>query len=315
MKNFYNLNDIKDINQSIDEILDIKNNIGKYQKIFEDKIIGLIFFNPSLRTRMSTYKASKNLGLETFFINISNNMWSLEFEDGKIMDSSKVEHIKDAARVISNYCDIIGVRSFPLLKSKEKDAEDHIIKSFIRYSNIPVFNMESSIAHPLQALTDLVTIKENSLVNKPKVLLTWAPHIKPLPHAVPNSFVRAIMKMNFDISITNPEGFNLDPTILKGIKTNNNQLDAFKGVDFVYAKNWSSFENYGEISDNNNDWIIDEKKMSITNNAKFMHCLPIRRNLVATDNVIDSEQSLIIDQSENRIYTAQHIIKKLLKNG
>ena len=189
MKNFYNLNDIKDINQSIDEILDIKNNIGKYQKIFEDKIIGLIFFNPSLRTRMSTYKASKNLGLETFFINISNNIWSLEFEDGKIMDSSNVEHIKDAARVISNYCDIIGVRSFPLLKSKEKDAEDHIIKSFIRYSNIPVFNMESSIAHPLQALTDLVTIKENFGVNKPKVLLTWAPHIKPLPHAVPNSFV------------------------------------------------------------------------------------------------------------------------------
>ena len=264
---------------------------------------------------MSTYKAAKNLGLETFFINISNNIWSLEFEDGKIMDSSKVEHIKDAARVISNYCDIIGVRSFPLLKSKEKDAEDHIIKSFIRYSNIPVFNMESSIAHPLQALTDLVTIKENSRVNKPKVLLTWAPHIKPLPHAVPNSFVRAMKKMNFDISITNPEGFDLDPTILKGIKTNNNQLDAFKGVDFVYAKNWSSFENYGEISDNNNDWIIDEKKMSITNNAKFMHCLPIRRNLVATDNVIDSEQSLIIDQSENRIYTAQHIIKKLLKNG
>ena len=315
MKNFYNLNDIKDINQSIDEILDIKSNIGKSQKIFEDKIIGLIFFNPSLRTRMSTYKASKNLGLETFFINISNNIWSLEFEDGKIMDSSNVEHIKDAARVISNYCDIIGVRSFPLLKSKEKDAEDQIIKSFIKYSNIPVFNMESYIAHPLQALTDLVTIKENSLVNKPKVLLTWAPHIKPLPHAVPNSFVRAIMKMNFDISITNPEGFNLDPTILKGIKTNNNQLDAFKGVDFVYAKNWSSFENYGEINNNNNDWIIDEKKMSITNNAKFMHCLPIRRNLVATDNVIDSEQSLIIDQSENRIYTAQHIIKKLLKNG
>ena len=239
MKNFYNLNDIKDINQSIDEILDIKSNIGKNQKIFEDKIIGLIFFNPSLRTRMSTYKASKNLGLETFFINISNNIWSLEFEDGKIMDSSKVEHIKDAARVISNYCDIIGVRSFPLLKSKEKDAEDHIIKSFIRYSNIPVFNMESSIAHPLQALTDLVTIKENSRVNKPKVLLTWAPHIKPLPHAVPNSFVRAMKKMNFDISITNPEGFDLDPTILKGIKTNNNQLDAFKGVDFVYAKNWS----------------------------------------------------------------------------
>ena len=315
MKNFYNLNDIKDINQSIDEILDIKSNIGKSQKIFEDKIIGLIFFNPSLRTRMSTYKASKNLGLETFFINISNNIWSLEFEDGKIMDSSNVEHIKDAARVISNYCDIIGVRSFPLLKSKEKDAEDQIIKSFIKYSNIPVFNMESYIAHPLQALTDLVTIKENSLVNKPKVLLTWAPHIKPLPHAVPNSFVRAMKKMNFDISIANPKGFDLDPTISKGLKINNDQLDAFKGVDFVYAKNWSSFENYGKVSSNYNDWIVDEKKMAKTNNAKFMHCLPIRRNLVATDNVIDSEQSLIIDQSENRIYTAQHIIKKLLKNG
>tara|TARA_A100000164_G_scaffold128702_1_gene114106 strand:- start:738 stop:1265 length:528 start_codon:yes stop_codon:yes gene_type:complete len=175
--------------------------------------------------------------------------------------------------------------------------------------------MESSIAHPLQALTDLVTIKENSKVNKPKVLLTWAPHIKPLPHSVPNSFVRAMKKMNFDISITNPEGFNLDPTITKGLKINNNQLDAFKGVDFVYAKNWCSFENYGKISNSHNDWIVDEKKMAISNNAKFMHCLPIRRNLVATDNVIDSEQSIIIDQSENRTYTAQYIIKKLLKNG
>ena len=264
---------------------------------------------------MSTYKASKNLGLEPFFINITNNTWSLEFEDGKIMDSSNVEHIKDAARVISKYCDIIGVRSFPSLKSKEKDAEDQILKSFIRYSNIPVFNMESSIAHPLQALTDLVTIKENSKVKKPKVLLTWAPHIKPLPHAVPNSFVRAMKKMNFDISIANPKGFDLDPTISKGLKINNNQVDAFRGVDFVYAKNWSSFENYGKVSSNYNDWIVDEKKMAKTNNAKFMHCLPIRRNLVATDNVIDSEQSLIIDQSENRTYTAQYIIKKLLKNG
>ena len=315
MKNFYNLNDIKDINQSVNEILDIKNNNEKKQKTFENKIIGLIFFNPSLRTRMSTYKASKNLGLETFFINISNNVWSLEFEDGKIMDSSNVEHIKDAARVISQYCDIIGVRSFPLLKSKEKDTEDQIIKSFIKYSSIPVFNMESSIAHPLQALTDIVTIKENSEVDLPKVLLTWAPHVKPLPHAVPNSFVRAMKKMNFDITISNPEGYNLDPTILEGLKTNNNQLDAFKGVDFVYAKNWSSFEKYGKVSNKNNDWIVDEQKMAKTNNAKFMHCLPIRRNLVATDNVIDSEQSLIIEQSKNRTYTAQYIIKKLLKNG
>ncbi len=315
MKNFYNLNDIKDINQSVNEILDIKNNNEKKQKTFENKIIGLIFFNPSLRTRMSTYKASKNLGLETFFINISNNVWSLEFEDGKIMDSSNVEHIKDAARVISQYCDIIGVRSFPLLKSKEKDTEDQIIKSFIKYSSIPVFNMESSIAHPLQALTDIVTIKENSVVDLPKVLLTWAPHVKPLPHAVPNSFVRAMKKMNFDITISNPEGYNLDPTILEGLKTNNNQLDAFKGVDFVYAKNWSSFENYGKVINKNNDWIVDEQKMAKTNNAKFMHCLPIRRNLIATDNVIDSEQSLVIKQSENRIYTAQYIIKNLLKNG
>ena len=315
MKNFYNLDDLEDINQSISEILDIKNNTHKNEKIFNNKIIGLIFFNSSLRTRMSTFKASKNLGLETFFINISNNIWSLEFENGTIMNSSKVEHIKDAARVISQYCDIIGVRSFPSLENKEKDLQDHIIRSFIKYSNIPVFNMESSIAHPLQALTDLVTIKENSNLSEPKILLTWAPHIKPLPHAVPNSFIRAMRKMNFDISISNPKGFNLDSDILEGLKINNNQLDAFKGVDFVYAKNWSSFKNYGEVNDNNYDWIVDENKMNETNNAKFMHCLPIRRNLVASDNVIDSQQSLVLEQSKNRIYTAQYIIKTLLKNG
>ncbi len=315
MKNFYNLNDLEDINLSISEILDIKNNTHKNEKIFNNKIIGLIFFNSSLRTRMSTFKASKNLGLETFFINISNNIWSLEFEDGSIMNSSKVEHIKDAARVISQYCDIIGVRSFPSLENKEKDLEDHIIRSFIKYSNIPVFNMESSIAHPLQALTDLVTIKENLNLSKPKILLTWAPHIKSLPHAVPNSFIRAMRKMNFDISIANPKGFNLNSDILEGLKINNNQLDAFKGVDFVYAKNWSSFKNYGEVNNKNYDWIVDENKMNETNNAKFMHCLPIRRNLVASDNVIDSQQSLVLEQSKNRIYTAQYIIKTLLKNG
>ncbi|MBJ34988.1 MAG: acetylornithine carbamoyltransferase [Flavobacteriaceae bacterium] len=316
MKNFFSLNDILDIKKSISEIIDLKkakNDKSQYIN-HRGKTIGLIFFNPSLRTRISTFRASKNLGLETFFINISENTWSLEFEDGKIMNASNVEHIKDAARVISQYCDIIGVRSFASLKNKKKDLSEHVLKSFIRYSKIPVFNMESSTAHPLQALSDIVTIKETSTKKTPKVLLTWAPHIKPLAHAVPNSFIRAMKKMNFDLTISNPKGYDLDESITEGVVVNNDQYDSFKNVDYVYAKNWSSYQNYGKVYRDFDSWTINSTKMNLTNNGKFMHCLPIRRNVVATDEVIDSSNSLILKQSENRIYSAQYIIKKLLEN-
>tara|TARA_A100000164_G_C21911409_1_gene775808 strand:- start:416 stop:1369 length:954 start_codon:yes stop_codon:yes gene_type:complete len=316
MKNFFSLNDIPDIKKSISEIMDLKkgNDYNSQSIKYRGKTIGLIFFNPSLRTRMSTFKASKNLGLETFFVNISENTWSLEFEDGKIMNASNVEHVKDAARVISQYCDIIGVRSFASLKNKKKDLSEHVLKSFIRYSTIPVFNMESSTAHPLQALSDIVTIKETSIKKRPKVLLTWAPHIKPLAHAVPNSFVRAMKKMNFELTISNPEGFDLDKSITEGVVVNNDQCDSFKNVDYVYAKNWCSYQNYGKVNRDYDSWTIDTNKMNLTNNGKFMHCLPIRRNVVATDKVIDNPNSLILKQSENRIYSAQYIIKKLLEN-
>ena len=310
------MNDITDIKKSISEIIDLKKgkiDINQYNK-HNGKIIGLIFFNPSLRTRMSTFKASKNLGLETFFINISKNTWSLEFEDGKIMNSSNVEHVKDAARVISQYCDIIGVRSFASLKDKNKDLSEDVLKSFIKYSSIPVFNMESCTAHPLQALSDIVTIKETYTEKRPKVLLTWAPHPKPLPHAVPNSFIRAMKKMNFELSIANPEGYDLDKSITKDILVKNDQYDSFKNVDYVYAKNWSKYENYGKVDTDFDSWIVNKTKMNLTNNGKFMHCLPIRRNVVATDEVIDSSNSLILMQSQNRIYSVQYIIKKLLEN-
>ena len=243
-------------------------------------------------------------------MNFNNEGWNLECEDGVIMNSNKAEHIKDAARVVGQYCDIIGIRSFPSLINKTHDEKDIVINSFKKYANIPVINLESSIYHPLQALADAVTIKEK--VKKPKIVLSWAPHIKPLPHAVANSFINMAKKMNYDIKITNPIGYNLNENITDGIEIINNQKEAFEGVNLVYAKNWSSYDNYGKVLDVKDSWIIDDDKMNITNNAKFMHCLPVRRNLVVSDSVIDSDNSLVIEQANNRVYSAQLILKNIL---
>jgi len=243
-------------------------------------------------------------------MNFNNEGWNLECEDRVIMNSNKAEHIKDAARVVGQYCDIIGIRSFPSLINKTHDEKDIVINSFKKYANIPVINLESSIYHPLQALADAVTIKEK--VKKPKIVLSWAPHIKPLPHAVANSFINMAKKMNYDIKITNPIGYNLNENITDGIEIINNQKEAFEGANLVYAKNWSSYDNYGKVLDIKDSWIIDDDKMDITNNAKFMHCLPVRRNLVVSDSVIDSDNSLVIEQANNRVYSAQLILKNIL---
>ncbi len=316
MKNFVTINDLNNVNLAIKETLDLKNDYLKNKKSYKksNKTIGMIFFNPSLRTRLSTQKAAQNIGVKTMIMNFSNEAWALEFENGTKMSGLRSEHIKEAAAVISEYCDIIAIRAFASLNNKEKDESEVVIKSFIKYSKVPIINMESATAHPLQALADAVTIIENKNKKRPKVLLTWAPHPKALPHAVPNSFVKTMKHMDVELSIVQPKEFELNPIISKGINLYYNQMEAFKDVDFVYAKNWSSYNNYGSISKGKDDWIINKEKMALTNNAKFMHCLPIRRNIVASDEVLDNKNSLVIKQAENRIYSAQYIMEKLLKN-
>ena len=310
MKNFININDIKDYNKSVDDCISLKKSPYELNYLGKNKTLGLLFFNPSLRTRISTEKAAKILGMNVISMNFNNEGWNLECEDRVIMNSNKAEHIKDAARVVGQYCDIIGIRSFPSLINKTDDEKDIVINSFKKYANIPVINLESSIYHPLQALADAVTIKEK--VKKPKIVLSWAPHIKPLPHAVANSFINMAKKMNYDIKITNPIGYNLNENITDGIEIINNQKEAFEGANLVYAKNWSSYDNYGKVLDIKDSWIIDDDKMNITNNAKFMHCLPVRRNLVVSDSVIDSDNSLVVEQANNRVYSAQLILKNIL---
>ena len=315
MKQFITVNDLEDVNLAIKETLDLKNDYLKNKKPYKstNKTLGMIFFNPSLRTRLSTQKAAHNIGLKTMIMNFSNEAWALEFENGTKMSGLRSEHIKEAAAVISEYCDMLAIRAFASLNNKEKDESEVVIKSFIKYSKIPIINMESATAHPLQALADAITIIENKKKEKPKVLLTWAPHPKALPQAVPNSFVKIMKHMNVELSIAQPKEFELNPLISEGIKLHYNQSEAFKDIDFVYAKNWSSYKNYGNISKVNDNWIVNKEKMNLTNNAKFMHCLPIRRNIVASDEVLDNKNSLVIKQAENRIYSAQYVIEKLLK--
>ncbi len=315
MKQFITVNDLEDVNLAIKETLDLKNDYLKNKKPYKstNKTLGMIFFNPSLRTRLSTQKAAHNIGLKTMIMNFSNEAWALEFENGTKMSGLRSEHIKEAAAVISEYCDMLAIRAFASLNNKEKDESEVVIKSFIKYSKIPIINMESATAHPLQALADAITIIENKKREKPKVLLTWAPHPKALPQAVPNSFVKIMKHMDVELSIAQPKEFELNPIISEGIKLHYNQSEAFKDIDFVYAKNWSSYKNYGNISKVNDNWIVNKEKMNLTNNAKFMHCLPIRRNIVASDEVLDNKNSLVIKQAENRIYSAQYVIEKLLK--
>ena len=315
MKQFITVNDLEDVNLAIKETLDLKNDYLKNKKPYKstNKTLGMIFFNPSLRTRLSTQKAAHNIGLKTMIMNFSNEAWALEFENGTKMSGLRSEHIKEAAAVISEYCDMLAIRAFASLNNKEKDESEVVIKSFIKYSKIPIINMESATAHPLQALADAITIIENKKKEKPKVLLTWAPHPKALPQAVPNSFVKIMKHMDVELSIAQPKEFELNPIISEGIKLHYNQSEAFKDIDFVYAKNWSSYKNYGDISKVNDNWIVNKEKMNLTNNAKFMHCLPIRRNIVASDEVLDNKNSLVIKQAENRIYSAQYVIEKLLK--
>ena len=314
MKNFININNVKDYQGLIKESIEIKNNPCSFKKIGINKTLGLIFFNSSLRTRLSTLKAAKMLGLETIVMNFNNEGWEIEFEEKTIMSKNSAEHVKEAAQVISQYCDIIGIRAFAELKNKNHDESEKIINSFVKYGSVPIINLESSCAHPLQALADAITIEEHKNKSNPKIVISWAPHPKSLPHAVANSFINMARVSSYDLVITNPIGYDLNPKITKGINVTHNQEEAFKNADFIYAKNWSSYNDYGKVLINNDKWMINKRKMEITNNAKFMHCLPVRRNIVVEDAVLDSNYSLVINQANNRTYAAQTILKKIILN-
>jgi N-succinyl-L-ornithine transcarbamylase len=315
MKHYLNLDAIPDLQSAIDEVIDLKKNPYAAQDLGRQKTLGMLFFNPSLRTRLSTQKAAQHLGLKTMIMNFSNEAWALEFEDGTKMNGLRSEHIKEAAAVVSQYCDIVAIRAFASLSNKEKDEEEQVLKCFARYSSIPVINMESATAHPLQALADAVTIKEQLFTKRPKIVLTWAPHPRALPHAVGNSFTEMVQKLDAEFVITQPKGYELNPKITKNIPLVYNQEKALDGADFVYAKNWCSYNDYGKILRSDEEWMITAEKMKLTNGAKFMHCLPIRRNIVATDDVLDDSCSLVIEQAYNRTYAAQWVLKKLIENG
>jgi N-succinyl-L-ornithine transcarbamylase len=312
MKNYTSINDIDNINTWIEEAIKIKQNPLKNKELGKNKTLGLLFFNSSLRTRLSTQKAALNLGMDPIVMNVSGDAWGIEFGEGTVMNGNTAEHIKEAAAVVSQYCDIIAVRAFPSLTDKEKDESEHVLKSFIEFASVPVVSMESATGHPLQGLTDAITIFENSTKKKPKVVLSWAPHIKALPHAVANSFVQAMQKMDVEFVVTNPEGYNLSSEITKDTSICHNQEEAFKNADFVYTKNWSSYDDYGKTQPTETNWMITKEKIG---NAKFMHCLPVRRNVVVEDAVLDSDSSLVIEQANNRTYAAQLVLKKILENN
>ncbi|NAS31374.1 N-acetylornithine carbamoyltransferase [Flavobacteriaceae bacterium R38] len=313
MKNYISVNDIYSLPLLIEEAKKLKKNPFEHKSLGENKTIGLLFFNPSLRTRLSTQKAAKNLGMDIVVMNFNNEGWALEFEDGSVMNATTSEHIKEGAAVISQYCDIIAIRAFASLTDKEKDEAELILNSFKKYASVPIVNMESATGHPLQALTDAITISEHKTTDKPKVVLSWAPHPKALPQAVANSFVEMMIKSEADFVITHPEGYELDTAITQGATIEYNQEKAFENADFIYAKNWSSYVDYGKVLSQDEKWTISEAKMQLTNNAKFMHCLPIRRNVVVNDEVLDHENSIVIQQANNRTYAAQVILKQLLE--
>lgn len=313
MKKYTSVDDIQNLNELLKLAIKIKKNPFANKELGRDKTIGLLFFNPSLRTRLSTQKAARNLGMECMVMNLNTEGWTLEFENGTIMDGSASEHIKEAARVISQYCDIIAIRSFPTLKDKKKDEEEMVISSFLTYASVPVISLEGATEHPLQALADALTIEEYKKTERPKVVLSWAPHPKALPQSVPNSFAKMMKKMEVDFIITHPLGYELNPEITKGIKIVYNQEEAFRNADFIYAKNWSNYNDYGQITSEDPTWTIGKRQMDLTNNAKFMHCLPVRRNMIVTDEILDSETSIVIPEANNRIYSAQTILTKILE--
>lgn len=316
MRTYTNVKDLGNLNEAVKEALEIKKNRYAYKHLGENKTLLMVFFNSSLRTRLSTQKAGMNLGMNTIVLDINQGAWKLETERGVIMDGDKTEHLLEAIPVMGCYCDIIGVRAFAQFENKQDDCEEKILNQFIKYSGKPVFSMEAATGHPLQAFADLITIEEYKKTQRPKVVLTWAPHPKALPQAVPNSFADFMNEADVDFVITHPEGYELDPKFVRGAKVEYDQDKALAGADFVYAKNWAAFadSNYGKILSKDRSWTVSTEKMSLTNNAYFMHCLPVRRNMIVTDEVIESSQSIVIQEAANREISAQTVIKRILES-
>lgn len=318
MKNFTSIEDISDLQSMISKALNIKENPLAEPNKGKGKTIGLVFLNSSLRTRLSSQIAAQNLGLNVLILNASQEAWNLEFADGAVMNGGTVEHIKDAVEVLNQYCDISAVRCFAGMQIKEDDVNESILSQFLKYAKVPVISLESATRHPLQSFADCITITENwtfdksTMNRKPKVVLTWAPHIKPIAHAVANSFTEWMQGMEVDLVITNPEGYDLDPKFVKNTKVLHDQDEALKDADFVYVKNWSSFENYAEIPEIKDDWMLTQEKLKLTNQARIMHCLPVRRNVELSDEVMDSENSIIYQQAKNRIFSAQTVFSEIL---
>lgn len=314
MNHYLSIHDVSDLKALSKEALELKKNPYAFEHLGKHKTMCLLFFNSSLRTRLSTQKAAENLGMKTMVLNINEDGWKVETEFGVVMDGDKAEHIKEAAGVIGRYVDIIGVRSFAGLKNREADYAENVISQFVKYAGKPIVCMEGATGHPLQSLADVMTIEEYKKKDKPKVVLTWAPHPRALPQAVPNSFVEFVVAAGYDVVVTHPHGYELNEKFTKGARIEYDQKKAFEGADFIYAKNWSSYSEYGKILSTDRAWTVDAPKMALTNDAKFMHCLPVRRNMIVTDEVIDSPNSIVIDEAENRIYSAQAVIMKILES-
>ncbi len=314
MNNFYSVQDVDNLDQLIQTAQSMKAHPLKHKDIGAGKLLVLLFFNPSLRTKLSTQKAALNLGMQVISMDMKDS-WAWEFEDGVTMKFDKAEHIKEAANIICRYADIVAIRSFPSLKNKEDDYKDQVIKSFIKYSSKPVISLESTIRHPLQSCADLMTIKENCKAAQPKIVLSWAPHPKALPQAVSNSFLEWMNAAGHNVTVTHPKGYELDNEFMTGHKVEYDQEEAFKEADIIYVKNWSPLSAYGEVVSQNENWMITKEKLSKTNNAKLMHCLPVRRNVVISDDAMDSDHSAIYDLAENRLHTAQAVIYQILQNS
>ncbi len=322
MKHFFSVNDVQELAPLVAEARHLKGSPYQYKSIGENKTLGLIFLNPSLRTRLSTQKAAMNLGMNVMVMNMDKEGWALETRDGVVMDGTTVEHIREAAAVMGQYCDILGIRSFPKLHDRKEDYSEDLFNKFVSFCNRPVISLESATRHPLQSLTDLITITERWEAKakegkKPKVVLTWAPHVKALPQAVPNSFsewmCRAQQEGLVDFTITHPEGYELAEEFTEGATIECHQAKALKDADFIYVKNWSSYNEYGKVLVNGNDWMLDLKKLKLSNAAKVMHCLPVRRDLELASEVLDSEQSIVVEEAGNRVWAAQAVLKRILE--
>ena len=316
MKIFTSVKDVANIDEMVNEALMLKKDPYAFSHLGKNKTLGMVFMNPSLRTRLSTQKAGMNLGMNTMVMNLDKDGWALEMNEGVVMNGTTVEHVKDVAAVMSQYCDVIAIRCFAQMKNKEADYSEMIINQFVKYSTVPIVSMEGSTLHPLQSLADVITMRENwTKKTKPKVVLTWGPHIKPIAQAVANSFSEWMLKTDVDFTITHPEGYELSEDFTKGAKIVYDQQEALKDADFVYVKNWSCYNDYAKILCADSNWMLTNKKLEVTNNAKIMHCLPVRRNLEVSDEVLDGANSLIYQQANNRLFSAQAVLKKILESN